>query len=873
MNQTWPITGRDTELAMIADGLRRGVGTVVVGEAGLGKSALVGELQRRLLTQGLRTRLVLCSGRLGFPLHDVVAAREDLQTIVVDDAHLLDDDSADLLWRLAHQQKTRVVATVRAGEQVPDRVTRLWTGGACERLDLAPLAMADVRTLLEVVLDGDVEDRLPQQLINRAAGNPLLLRELVRSGVDSGAIVRSQRLWRLAGDLPVGAGVADMIRSSLAKLDAEELAATQLIAIGEPLPLEIAEAMIAPPVMEALEDKRVAALTVTGHGRALTLGHPLYGDVLRADIAPLRLRRLRRELIEAFAHARSPNPHDLLRSVLWRMEIGDVLDVAELLAAARLARSMSHSTSEHLARAAMTAGGSVDATLLLAEILLIGGRVAEAEALFDDLDLEALSVEERHAVTYGKALGRTRLGELSSVIAMITGTEVDASANSRQLQAIYGQALMLDGRIDEASEVVSSLFADRAADPVTRTIAACTLVAGGATTGRTSESYLIMQEALPAAEAARTAVPFGLGTVMVAATICLAGAGRLDEAEAIAQQAYDRALEQDDEWLRPRGASALGVTALIRGQARTATRYFRITVASLNSLDGQYLRYNLSYLARGAALAGYVEEARQALRPAGDAPDFPLFYADWQIAEAALMAAERDFDAATERALRAARHAASLGQWATMAIAAHDAARYAGSPEAAALLAAVAERADGPLYRCLADYARARVADDPAALTLVSAHYEELGTVLYAAEAAYAAARAYRRTGAGRPAAAAAVRAASLHAHCENAAIPWVSGFQSGELLTHREQQVALMAAADQSDAAIAAALRISIRTVQTHLARAYRKLAVSGRHELPDALSHSEALPSARPGGQAPAPGPDPARDLRRPDLPKTSQ
>jgi ATP-dependent Clp protease ATP-binding subunit ClpA len=49
VKQTWPIIGRDTELAMIADGLRRGVGTVVVGEAGLGKSVLAGEVQRRLL--------------------------------------------------------------------------------------------------------------------------------------------------------------------------------------------------------------------------------------------------------------------------------------------------------------------------------------------------------------------------------------------------------------------------------------------------------------------------------------------------------------------------------------------------------------------------------------------------------------------------------------------------------------------------------------------------------------------------------------------------------------------------------------------------------------------------------------------------------
>ncbi len=832
----WPVIGRESELTSVLGALRRGVGTVVVGEAGLGKSALVGEVHRRLLDRGERSQLIFCSGRLDFPLRQLTA-RAQGQTLVVDDAHLLDDDSADLLWGLARQPRNQVVASVRAGEPVPDRVTRLWTGGSCDRLDLAPLAEPDVRRLLEVVLGGDVDDRLTRLLINRSAGNALLLRELVRAGLDSGAIGRGQRVWRLTGELPLGSGAADMIRGSLAALDPVELQGAELIAIAEPLRLEIAETIIDPAVLEALEAKRVVTLVDSPAVAVLTLRHPLYGDVLRGDIAPLRLRRLRRALVTAFNRSESPNSHDLLRSVVWRIEIGDAVDSVELLAAARSARAMSPSTAERLAQMALAADRPVDATLLLAELLVIQGRVAEADTLFDDLERGSLSVAERQAVTYGKALGRTRLGELSNVIAMIIGAEVTA-ADSGQLQAIYGQALMLDGRIDEANEVVSALSADRGADPVTRTMAANTLIAGTVFTGDPGTAARVLQEVKPIAEGARTAIPWGLGNLMVAASIGLAESGRLEAAEAIGQELYDRALAEDDEWLRPRGASGLGVAALIRGQARTATRYFRITVGSLNRLDEQFLRYNLSWLARGAAAAGYVEEARQALHPSIDGPRFPLFEADWLIAEAALLAADRDFAAATDRALSAARHAGSLGQLATLAIAAHDAVRYTESTEGAALLAAVADRTDGPLFRCLADHARARVDGDPAALLAVSGQFEHLGALLYSAEAAYAAARAHRKIGAGRAAAAAAVLATGLHARCENASIPWASGFRSAEMLTPREQEVALMAAAGEPDAAIASRLQISVRTVQNHLTRAYRKLAVTGRHDLPDALS-----------------------------------
>jgi DNA-binding CsgD family transcriptional regulator len=332
----------------------------------------------------------------------------------------------------------------------------------------------------------------------------------------------------------------------------------------------------------------------------------------------------------------------------------------------------------------------------------------------------------------------------------------------------------------------------------------------------------------------RAQVPHGIATVMVSSVIALTAAGDLENAKQRAQMMYDEGLGDDDEWMRPRGASGLGVVALMRGQARSATRFFRITVASLNEFDRLFLRYNLSYLARAAALAGFVDEARLALQVPIDAPQFPVFLADWQMAEAAVLAAEGRLDAATEGALGAARTAASMGEWTITALAAHDAARYGGGALAAAELAATAaERLDAPLPYCFSLHAHARAQGDPRLLLEVSNDFGHLGAILHAAEASYAAA-------------AAIVRATSLHARCENASAPWVAGFQSDEVLTRRERQIALLAAAGNADGGIAIALEISVRTVQNHLARAYRKLGVTRRHDLPEALALTTA---DRPG------------------------
>jgi DNA-binding CsgD family transcriptional regulator len=839
----WPLIGRDREVATILGGLRRGVGAVVVGDAGVGKTMLAREVKRRLDADGGQTELVLCSRWSGFPLQpfadDGVERGNAAATIlVVDDAHLLDDESADLLWRLAGAGRALVVATVRAGEQVPERVARLWADGACDRLDIAPLREHDVRALLEIVLGGDVEDRLPRLLTNRAAGNALLLRELVRSALASGVITRSHEVWRLEGELPVGAGVAELIRGALTDFDADERQALELLAIAEPLPLDIAHAEIGAPVIDALERRRVVALQQTIDGPVLTLGHPLYGEVIRADIAPYRLRRLRLALIDAIHRAAFPGPREILRSALWRVELGEPADPGALLAAARLARSFSASTAERLARAAYEADRSVEALVLLAETLIMHGRVAETDRLLDAIAFDELTDSDRDAVIYLRAMARTRVGEMRSVAELLTGHASGGKQNPLQMQALYAQALMLDGHIDEAFAAARPLFADPAADPVTRTLVASALVAGGAIAGNIDEAESTMREALPDADKARDVLPFGFGTIRVAASIAVANSGRLDEAEAIGRAIYDEALREDDQWLRPRGASALGVVALGRGLPRTATRLFRIAVASLNEFDRLFLRYNLSFLARGAALAGNTAEARAALQPGEDAPGLRLFEADWEIAEAAVLAAEGAIGAAGEQALRAARRASSMGQWAVAMAGAHDAACYTGAAEAASLVAVAADRVDGPLPPLLSAHAHARVEDDGALLSEVAQRFCDNGWMLFATQAAYAAARAYRAASDGRSAARAAVCAGELHARCEGAAIPWLAGSPSIEPLTRREHEVALLAAAGDPDSEIAVRLAISVRTVQNHLTRAYTKLGVTSRRELPAAFA-----------------------------------
>ncbi|GAB2928672.1 LuxR family transcriptional regulator [Rhodococcus aerolatus] len=838
---SWPVVGRDEECDATVSRLRRGVGTVLVGGAGTGKSTLAAEVSDRLTAEGWSTTLVLCVGGAALSSRslDELAGVGRRSLVVVEDAHRLDRDAADGVWRLAHDPDVSLLVTVRSGEITPDPVARLWTSGRCERSELGPLGVGEVLTVLEQVLGGDVEDRLAWTLAQRSQGNPLFLRELVTAGRRDGAIARDRQVWKQVGALPVGAGVTELLRASLSGLGLPDRTTCEYVALGQPVTLPVGEALLDVDLLEALEGRGLVRVQTSIDGPVITMAHPLHAEVLLSELPPLRSRRLRRDLVRAIGSVRGPSAAEVVRSALWRLELDEPVDEAELLAAARSARATAGPTAELLARAAAD-GGSAEATVTLAEIVLMRGRIAEADRLLDDLAATARptplpeALAQRVAAT--RALGRTRLGEIQEAAALVAGPHVPAG--SLHMQALHAQALMLDGDLDRSTALAGPVFHDPGADAAAKTLAAFVLVASAGYAGERAPSEEWLQAELAHADTLRAAAPYDVATLEATAALAAARAGRLHDAEVIAGRMHRSAMAAGDEWLHPRVAAASGAIALQRGQVRTATRHFRIMVSSSNDFDGRFLRYSLSFLARAAALAGLADEARAALADVPpEAPSFPVLQTDWDMAEAAVLAAGGAWTAAARVALTAARVAAARGAWRLALAAAHDAVRYTGDPGAAEIVVAAADQLRAPLPAALARHAHARTTNDGPALRQAGEDLAAVGAVLHAAEARYAAARAFRDAGRPDEAVREQAHALALHARCENADIAWVASFPATDL-TPRERQVALLAAGGRQDQHIATQLGISPRTVQVHLHRAYHKLGITNRRQLPGALT-----------------------------------
>lgn len=99
---------------------------------------------------------------------------------------------------------------------------------------------------------------------------------------------------------------------------------------------------------------------------------------------------------------------------------------------------------------------------------------------------------------------------------------------------------------------------------------------------------------------------------------------------------------------------------------------------------------------------------------------------------------------------------------------------------------------------------------------------------------------AHTEAGHPRPARASGAHAEQLWSRCQISPSPWLAGATSAVPLTNREREIAALAASGMSDAAIASHVKISIRTVQTHLGRVYQKLGSTGPADLATRLSHT---------------------------------
>jgi DNA-binding CsgD family transcriptional regulator len=868
LSRQWPLTGRHEVLedacAAIGDGCPA---FFILGEAGSGKTRLAREVLRQLGRDGWSVAGATATDTArGTPLgalahlvpggaadspptlfaatRDAIVEQAGGRPLVlhVDDAHHLDPSSATLLVSLAEAGTVRLVITMRTGLRAPEAISALRASDGARTVTLGALDGDAIDSLLHRVLGAPLDGVAEAELVAISGGNPLFLRELVLAAVAEGSLRSVAGVWRLTGPLPASDALGDQVLGRMSSLTDVAREALELVAVGEPIGLDLLEALVGGEVLEVLEERALIRVDQEQRRSNVRLAHPVYGEILRSSIGRVRLRRLSRLLAETVTARGARRSGDALRIVRWQIDAGIPPDAQVVMASARVAHhAMDWPTVAAMSRAALEAG-LPDAAALLAEAHFELGEFDEVDAVTTAAlaDPSALGDEARSQLHRSRALSLTwgHDDSAAGIAEVQAAREVVADPHARDL-LVFSQAGLLAwaGRVREARELVEPLLASD--DPRVAVQAATIVELVAATCGPTGQAIELADTWFPVhlglTDRTGTNSP---GNHLITKTVALSHAGRLDEAHELAEFGYGSSVGARSLIGQMWFALELGRIAMLRGDAAQSRRWYREHVALCHGTGHRRpITLGLSGLAVAEAHLGDVDAARQAIEEIDADPTAVIEIFDVERSRGIAWATAAAGDTSTGRRtlIEAAAAAEERGITMLAALARLDALRMGDSGQAAPLAAAAAV-VDSAIVELAARWAAAP--GDGAELDAVAEGFEALGCLMFAAEVFAAAANAWRRAGEPRRATADERRAADLLRRCRGANTAAVTRVESVVPLTAREREIVLLVADGLSTKDVAERLFLSARTVSNHLQNAYTKLGISKRSELAAALT-----------------------------------
>ena len=871
-------------------------GALIVGGAGAGKTAVLKAAIRELEPHRHLIRLTATSALASVPfgalapylsrlpdreLDSYAAVVEamarslkseaDRPLFVVDDAHCLDHGTVRQLAQAAATGAAGILVACRPGPMIPEEFLALWDDGIISKFDLYPLSRTGTHQLCEQVLRADVSPWVSALFHKAADGNPLMLMSLIQHARASGALGLRHGVWFLLANPDMAqVPAADVVDRQLRSMTPEEKTAATIVAMAGPLSLSQILRISGPKAVDALDTAGIIAVS-TGHDRLVRAASPILGEIIRQRVPAGRSSALRSSVL-SLPSARAAAPGAALNRLRWSMDCGVEIPPIQLLQAAVAANTdLDPATASRVAGAIRDARFLPEARIQLAYSHFIAGHTEAAVAC-----LESAQPVPSGRPSYLAALLAARLGSatparqqhpdagthrpafelpiepgllesrardsLSADFATCTDLSGRAPAGQPpDVTAAGGLATELlshswDGKFMAVGTVLRELIAAAGAYPEIRVPAVSLLAELLTAQGQLRAGLRLDGEAWGGARTASLELPLVYEDLVVRHCLNLIWAGDWDRLGSVLD---DYAAREPGRLLYSGGMLHLmrGYSRLRQGRMRESLAELRLSVEELTIADP------LGLLPFARAVAAY---AAGAVGRHHEASQHVLAYrlSVYREPKTLHLLAEAYCRAAEPGEGPGGSGAGALARLADEAL--HESLRgvetdirrlalRGGDTSGAEALALSSGAVDGPEARLVESYARAVSASDASDLIGISDDALNAGHGLLALEAAQQAERIladdperWRLT---------AVQRRVHHRLVEAGMLSQLEVVRSdhGAPLTARETEVLELVSGGATNAGIATALCVSLRTVEGHLSRIFAKLGVGRRADLLD--------------------------------------
>ncbi|MGV3563002.1 MAG: LuxR C-terminal-related transcriptional regulator [Nocardioides sp.] len=791
-------------------------------------------------------------------------------TVLVDDLHLLTRASQVLLAQLA-RAGVALVATVPGLEDVPRAILDdLGTRGGWGAEHLGPLSDDAVLAMAADRLGDELSAPSAALLLRYAGGNPLVVRELLAGAAGT---TTTGPAGATLGRLRVTPRLTELVDQRLAHLDPAAREVVELLAIAGPLPFA---ALPGVPVEWLLHHALLTRTEQPAPG-AVELVDGLARGVLRDGADPTRTTEaLTRGVAAASGRDGWEDVEVHLRSRLdGQVPLERVLGTA----AREVARGATSLALDLLRRVEPDHAHVAELRLLLGSALSAEGRLDEADSHLVAAT-EAADADDQLLTRAGQELGlllAVRAQRPAEAVERVSALAARVGDEGLR-RVLHGDLVKWRLMAGMPLEEHPGTLAGRDASPVGRDAAAVAEVNDaviGAMIASLDGSPTVTRELVVRGTGAlrRTdAVPAYVGDLLrLSHYLADAFDGRLAEAEEVAHAHRRRAATEGDPCL---GMWEYATAELALHAGRVADARALADRARRHLAWRDFTGLGAAAIALRAAVAAREGDQATADRLAAELK--PEQASDVKVElHLARVRAQRHLLRGDETA--AGDELAQAGLLAVeqshrhLGLMAIDEAVLVHPASAGDRGALIAEHVhpDAALGPVLLRRAQAVAAQDPVALCEVAEDLARMGLHGRAASCLATARSLLERSGRAEAARKAHLRQLTVLA--DHGATPWPPTDQPA-LLSPRELEVARLAAARLRSKEIADRCRLSVRTVDNHLARVYRKLGVTGRDDLPDALAalggtvagtphpgeDADGVPAARAGVEpehAPAP------------------
>lgn len=836
--------------------LRAGISVGLLGLPGSGRTTVLHAVTEELVATG-RTVIELqgLAGLADRPLealavagllapaasrqHSAVAsAVEELRrvastgrvVVVVDDAEDLDPTSVGVISAAIGGRGIPLLSSVTTVRR-PRELTLSSLVRPGVRLTVPPMAFEDTPELMRSICGGPIHTSTLAIVHARAGGLPGLVHAITDNAKRHGLLVQRNGLIHAAAELwtphlaqtllPFVQGLTPTAMDGLIKL----------ACVGA-VDIEVARRLVPAADLEELDDRGILTFAADATSTMVSVYPPLLGDHLSRERLGARRLRLQGEINEALqGEGGGPIPalpviSDDLRRFRRHLPGADDPDPETRVVTDAVLNRLVHDrrNAQILARRAeWEQRRDAPSSIALAKALMVRGvEAAELDAPFatplpaDDLQGRALlAVWQATYLAYGQ-------GDLPAAIALLERTTAEVGSWAPLLAAAADELTLFLDRVPPPRSEVSE--EPRVAD-AQRVVAAERLLAAGRPGDAIDE--LNRMAGADADTDERAEVIRGVALVL---------AGDLDDALAWSRVRYERGRSRFDPSLILGHGYVVALAHLYLGDDR-ALRAHLSPLLSMGVTPLRHSAYLLGALVVATRVAWLAERAPMARALADQAGGMGLAHGPFpmmtvaQGEDHAALAEGADPRAVAERLWTLAEDLRGRGYVVGAVIVAVRAVILRPEKSYADGLAGLAEGADSTLLTLLIRTAEAYAAD-PETQLRVGGELVDAGLAGFGIGLQVTAVQALEDSDPDR-AASEARRLQALADRLGGSYHDLVEPVALQDVLTSREREVAELAAGGLTNVEIAQRLVVSVRTVENHLYRAFRKLGVKGRDEL----------------------------------------